>query len=65
MEISHSKNLGVYMDYANPVDPAKSIRSNPKKRVGSDNWVDMSLKNEKPTQKIGFQAKPYPTQKIH
>jgi hypothetical protein len=58
-------HIGVYMDWANPVDPAKSIQSNPKKWVGSDNWVDMSLKNEKPTQKIGFQAKPYPTQKIH
>jgi hypothetical protein len=29
------------------------IQPNPKKWVGSDNWVYMSLKNEKTTQKIG------------
>jgi hypothetical protein len=57
--------LGVYMDWVNPVDPVKSTQSNPKKRVGLDNWVYMSLKNEKPTQKIGFRAKPDPAQKTH
>jgi hypothetical protein len=53
------------MDWANPIDPVKSIKSNPKMWVGSDNWVDMCLKKEKPTQKIGFQTKPDLTQKTH
>jgi hypothetical protein len=48
------------MDWTNLVDPTQS-----KKWVGLDNWVDMSLKNAKPTQKIGFRAKLNPTQKIH
>jgi hypothetical protein len=45
--------LGVYIDWVNPVDPVKSTQSNPTQKSGSDNWVYMSLKNEKPTQKIG------------
>jgi hypothetical protein len=50
------------MDWANSVDPAKSIQSNPKKWIESDNWVDMSLENKKPTQKIEFQTKTGPDQ---
>jgi hypothetical protein len=53
------------MDWANLIDPVKSTQSNPKKWIGSDNWVDMGLKNEKRTQKIGFRAKPDPTYKTH
>jgi hypothetical protein len=53
------------MDWTNPVNPAKPTQSNPKQWVGSDNWVDVGLKNEKPTQKIGFWAKPDPTHETH
>jgi hypothetical protein len=52
------------MNWANPVD-GQIHPIQPRKVVGSDNWVDMSLKNEKHTQKIGFQAKSDPIQKIH
>jgi hypothetical protein len=46
--------------------PGEIYSIQPKKQlVGSDNWVDMGLKNEKLTQKIGFQTKPDPTQKTH
>jgi hypothetical protein len=55
----------MYMDWTNPVDPVKSTQSNSKKWVGSDNWVDMSLKNGKPTKKIEYRAKSDPTQKTH
>jgi hypothetical protein len=55
--------LGVNMDWANSVDPAKSTQYNIKKWVGLDNWVDMSLENKKPTPKIRFRAKPDATQK--
>jgi hypothetical protein len=42
------------MDWTNPIDSAKSTQSNSKKWVGSDNWVDMGLKNKIPHTKIGF-----------
>jgi hypothetical protein len=51
------------MDWANPVDSVKSTQSNLEKWVGSDNWIDMGLKNEKPKQKIGLRAKSDPIQK--
>jgi hypothetical protein len=35
------------------------------KWVGSNNWMDMGLKKEKSTQKIGFRTKSDPTQKTH
>jgi hypothetical protein len=53
------------MDLANSLDPVKPTQSNLKKWVGSDKWVDMDFKNEKPIKKIGFRVKPDPTQKTH
>jgi hypothetical protein len=41
------------------------VKPNPKKWVGSDNWVDVGLKKEKLTQKLGFREKPDPTKKIN
>jgi hypothetical protein len=39
------------MDNTNPIDLAKPTQPNPKNYVGSDNWVDISFKNEKLIQK--------------
>jgi hypothetical protein len=51
------------MDWTNPIDSAKSTQSNPKKWVGSDNWVNMGLKNKNSHTKIGFRTKLDPTKK--
>jgi hypothetical protein len=51
------KTIEVYiviMDWANSVDQVKSTQSNLKTWVGSDNWVDMGLKNENPHKKSDF-----------
>jgi hypothetical protein len=39
------------MDWANLIDPVKSTQSNPKKWIGSDKWVNIDFKNEKPIKK--------------
>jgi hypothetical protein len=57
--------LGIYIYWTNLVDLTKSTRFNPKNQLGSDNWVGMGFKNEKPIQKIGFRVKPDSTQNTH
>jgi hypothetical protein len=54
------------MDWANLIDPVKSTQSNPKKWIGSDKWMNIDFKNEKPIKKkFGFRVKPDLAQKIY
>jgi hypothetical protein len=41
------------MDWANLVDSVKLTQSNQKNWVGSDKWIDMDFKNEKPIKNLG------------